>query len=184
MFIRSERLFLRPGWPEEWAELHAAINDERVIRNLARAPWPYTADDAKAFLALPAERMLPRFVITLPTSDGAKLIGAAGLTLDEGEVNLGYWIARPHWGQGYATEAARALLSQARALGHTRIAAHHFVDNPCSGRVLRKVGFARTGERRIRYSAGRQGVGVAESYAITLDAPNNCDGAVEAMRAA
>ena len=40
MFIRSERLFLRPGWPEEWAELLALIDDQGVVRNLASAPWP------------------------------------------------------------------------------------------------------------------------------------------------
>ena len=111
MFIRSERLFLRPGWPEDWLDLLAAIDDEAVVKNLARAPWPYTAEDARSFLAQPQERMLPRFFITLPTAEGAQLIGSAGLSLDDGEVNLGYWIARKHWGQGYATEAARAVLS-------------------------------------------------------------------------
>ena len=40
MFIRSKRLFLRPGWPEDWTELYTAINDEGVVRNLASAPWP------------------------------------------------------------------------------------------------------------------------------------------------
>lgn len=184
MFIRSERLFLRPGWPEEWAELLAAINDERVVRNLARAPWPYTADDARAFLVQPSERMLPRFFITLPTADGAKLVGSVGLGLDDGEINLGYWIARPYWGQGYASEAARAVLSQARALGHRRIVAHHFTDNPASGRVLAKAGFKPTGERRIRYSAGRQGVAMSVGYAIALETPSDCDDTVEAMRAA
>src|SRR5262245_42974396 len=118
MFIRSERLFLRPGWPEDWLELLAAIDDQDVVRHLARAPWPYTADEAKAFLALPAERMLPNFFITLPAADGAKLVGCAGLSRDGDEIELGYWIARDHWGQGYATEAARAVLSQARALGY------------------------------------------------------------------
>ena len=47
MFIRSERLFLRPGWPEDWQELLSRIADESVVRNLAKAPWPYTADDAR-----------------------------------------------------------------------------------------------------------------------------------------
>jgi RimJ/RimL family protein N-acetyltransferase len=51
MFIRSERLFLRPGWPEDWAELFDLIDDEAVVRHLARAPWPYRAEDARAFAA-------------------------------------------------------------------------------------------------------------------------------------
>jgi RimJ/RimL family protein N-acetyltransferase len=184
MFIRSERLFLRPGWPEDWLELLAAIDDQDVVRNLARAPWPYTADDAKAFLALPAERMLPNFFVTLPSADGAKLVGCAGLSRDGDEIELGYWVARDHWGQGYATEAARAVLSQARALGHKRLIASHFSDNPASGSVLRKVGFCPTGEKRIRYSAGRQGVALAQAYELELAAPGDCGGDAEIMRAA
>ena len=49
MFIRSERLFLRPGWPEDWQELLGQIDDESVARNLAQVPWPYTAEDARQF---------------------------------------------------------------------------------------------------------------------------------------
>ena len=60
MFIRSERLFLRPGWPEDWAELLTAINDESIVRNLATVPWPYTMDDAIAFARRPQEKLLPR----------------------------------------------------------------------------------------------------------------------------
>jgi RimJ/RimL family protein N-acetyltransferase len=187
MFIRSERLFLRPGWPEDWLELLAAIDDESVVKNLATVPWPYVEDDAKSFLARPAERMLPQLCITLPTAEGAKLIGSVGLSRDGDEIEMGYWIARAHWGQGYATEAVRAALSQARALGHRRLVASHFADNPSSGRVLTKAGFKPTGERRIRYSAGRGGVAMADGYALDLDTPNRCDGDgcdADVMRAA
>ena len=128
--------------------------------------------------------MLPHFFITLPTADGAKLIGSAGISRDGDDVELGYWIARAHWGQGYATEAARAVLSQARALGHKQLVASHFVDNPASGRVLRKVGFCPTGKRRIRYSAGRQGVAMALTYSLELDSPGGCDDATAVMHAA
>ena len=41
MFFRSERLFLRPVWPEDWQAILNGIADEAVVRNLARAPWPY-----------------------------------------------------------------------------------------------------------------------------------------------
>lgn len=175
MFIRSERLFLRPAWPEDWLELLGAIDDESIVRNLATAPWPYTADDAKAFVARPAERLFPNFFVTLPSADGAKLVGNVGLSRDGDEAELGYWIARPYWGLGFASEAVRAVLSQARALGHKRVVASHFTDNPASGRVLRKAGFCPTGERRVRYSAGRKGVGLVEGYAIELATSGGCD---------
>lgn len=190
MFIRSERLFLRPGWPEEWEDLLALIDDEDVVRNLARAPWPYTAEDAKAFAlsqsrAREHDRVLPNFFVTLPGRQGARLIGSVGLSLDGDDVQLGYWIGRPFWGQGYATEAARALLSLARTLGHKRLVASHFVDNPASGRVLQKLGFCPTGVVRNRFSLGRGGDAPAQLLSLTLGERSDCDDDFNAaMRAA
>lgn len=184
MFIRSERLFLRPGWPEEWEDLLTLIDDEDVVRNLARAPWPYTAEDARAFTAREQDRLLPNFFITLPGTEGTRLIGSVGLTRDGDEVELGYWIGRPFWGQGYATEAARALLSLAGALGHKRVVASHFIDNPASGRVLRKLGFCPTGVVRNRFSLGRGADAPAHQLSLTLGTRSNCDDDVTAMHAA
>lgn len=177
MFIRSERLFLRPAWPEDWAELHAAIDDEGVVRNLARAPWPYRADDARWFVNRQQDPRHPDFLVTLPGADGTRIIGCAGIAPGEqGAVELGYWIARDQWGRGYATEAARAVLTVARALGHGRIEASHFLDNPASGRVLRKLGFVPTGEHRPRRSEGRGSVVTSVVYQIHLGEAGNGDG--------
>lgn len=180
MFIRSERLFLRPGWPEDWAELFTLIDDEAVVRNMSRAPWPYSAEDARDFAARVQSGRHPHFFITLPGADGAQLIGGVGLVPDdqgpEGAAPLlGYWIARDHWGRGYATEAARGLLLLAATLGHRRVAARHFIDNPASGRVLAKLGFRPTGEIRPGLSPARDGVTPTLGYALDLDSPGNSD---------
>lgn len=169
MFIRSERLFLRPGWPEDRDDLHGAIADPAVVANLARAPWPYTPEDAGRFLARPEEHALPTFLITLPGPHGTQVIGCVGLHRDGADVELGYWIARPFWGRGYASEAGRAVVALARTLGHRRIGAHHFIDNPASGAVLRKIGFRRTGRLVERFSVGRGRSAGALGYAITLE---------------
>ena len=134
MFIRSERLFLRPGWPEDWQDIERQIGAHAIVRNLARAPWPYRAEDAQAFAALPQHPRTPHFVVTLPGASGAQLVGGIGLQDGDDGVELGYWIARAHWNKGYATEASRALLRLAGTLGHKRVTAHHFVDNPASAR--------------------------------------------------
>jgi RimJ/RimL family protein N-acetyltransferase len=68
---------------------------------------------------------------------------------------IGYWLGRPFWGRGYASEAARAFTAEARALG--ALEAAHFVDNPASGRVLEKAGFAYTGQVDDRFSLARGG---------------------------
>lgn len=182
MFIRSERLFLRPAWPEDCEELIALITDTSVARDIAAAHWPRTAEEAQRFIVREPERLLPHFFITLPTADGARPIGSIGLFRNADEVELGYWIARRHWGQGYATEATRAVLGLARAIGHRRVVATHFADNVASVRVLQKTGFQPTGEQRIRHSAQRGGAAPALSFAVDLAEPCKCDDPV--MRAA
>ena len=175
MFHRSERLFLRPAFPEDCGAILAGIGDESIVRNLARAPWPYTMDDARSFAALPQDLRLPHFLVTLP---GAGVIGAAGLSTQDGEhasdydgePEIGYWIARQHWGRSYATEAARAVLRIAHTLGHRRIVAGHFVDNPASGKVLRKIGFLPTGRIAKRHSRARGAWVDSVEYALDNDA--------------
>lgn len=149
------------------------IADEGVVRNLARAPWPYEEADARAFTRLPVEPKYPRFLIT--RARDAALIGCIGVDPVEGEadaVELGYWIARQHWGQGYATEAGRAVLEIARTLGHCRVVAGHFLDNPASGRVLEKLGFAATGEVRKRHSCARGQEVLSRELALDLASVN------------
>ena len=169
MFTRSERLFLRPAWPEDWEELLARIGDKAVVRNLARAPWPYMAADAQAFAARSQGGRYPNFLVTLPDATGAQVIGGAGLARDGGTAELGYWIAPSHWGRGFATEAVRAVVRVARMLGHKRIVASHFTDNPASGRVLRKAGFVPTGQVRKVHSLGRGGDVPAVAHALELE---------------
>lgn len=175
MFIRSERLFLRPGWPEDWKDLLGLIGDEQVVRNLAKAPWPYTAEDARQFVSMPHEPRLPRFLITEPGAHGARIVGGVGLTSSGSDVELGYWVARAHWGLGFASEAARAVLGLARTLGHARIVASHYIDNPASGRVLRKLGFRDTGRVVERFSKGRGLACPAREYAVQLRESGDCD---------
>ena len=70
----------------------------------------------------------------------------------------------PYWGLGYASESARALMDWARdELGAKAFGAGHFVDNPASGNVLRKLGFAPSGGQDL-FSLARQGSSPAARY--------------------
>lgn len=169
MFHRSERLLLRPGWLEDAGELTVRIADEAIVRNLASVPWPYRREDAESWLRLPKPAKYPTFLLTLPGASGSPIIGTCGLHEEAHGPEIGYWIAREWWGQGYATEAARAVLSVARTLGHRRIHSCHAVDNPASGRVLRKAGFVPTGRLRTIHSRGRGGAVTVVDYATELD---------------
>ena len=156
MFARTPRLLLRPGFPEDAPALAGAIADEAIARNLANVPWPYRMRDAEAFLASPRDPVLPSFLIYERTDGPPQLVGSCGLgRRPSGAVEMGYWISRPYWGRGIATEACRALIEIARTLGLAQLEGSHFVDNPASGRVLEKLGFEPVGIIAPRMSCAR-----------------------------
>ena len=169
MFHVTERLLLRPAWPEDAEALFGGIADKGVVRNLARAPWPYLPEHARQFVMREAEPFYPKFLITRPGAGGSDLIGCIGIDPGEDGTEIGYWIARSTWGQGFATEAGRGVLEVARLLGHKRISAGHFSDNPASGRVLRKLGFVPTGKAAMRHSCGRGEEAECVMYSLDLD---------------
>ena len=170
MFHRSARLLLRPVFEEDWREVYHGINDEDVVRMLARAPWPYREQVARAWTSLPVDTASPKFLITQPGEWGSRLVGCIGFgDMDDGP-ELGYWIARPFWGRGFATEAGRAVVEIARMMGITRLVAGHIVDNPASGKVLEKIGFKPTGETRMQFSMGRGEEAMSRRYVNELGA--------------
>lgn len=159
MFARTQRLLLRPGWKEDAPALVAAINDFSVVGKLARAPWPYSQEDAEAFLTAERRGPLPSFLMFARTHGAPRLVGGIGLSERDGGVELGYWIARPYWGLGFATEAGRAVVDLAdRGLRLPQLIAGHFADNPSSARVLEKLGFVAVGTVSSRECRARNSV--------------------------
>lgn len=145
--LRSARLDLRPPRMTDARRLATLANDIDVVRMTGSMPYPYALADAEAFIrhaevADPAQETL--FVIELP---GEGPVGVIGLDPDGMlSVEVGYWLGRPYWGRGYATEALAAALAWARDhWGRRCVTARHFADNPASGAVLIKAGFLYTG---------------------------------------
>ena len=91
------------------------------------------------------------------TRGAPKLVGGIALreTGDDETAELDYWIARPCWGLGFATEAGQAVVGMAKDGLRMKLRSGHFPDNPASGRVLEKLGFHPTGEVEKRWSAVR-----------------------------
>lgn len=173
MFARTERLLLRPGFIEDAPELARAIGEEAIVRNLATAPWPYGEAEARAFLSMDHPADLLGFTIVKRTNGAPRIVGGIGVgpRSDADGLEIGYWIARPYWGLGFATEAGRAVLGIARAMRLPRLTAGHFVDNPASGAVLRKLGFKPTGRTVSRFSMARGCDVACIEFAEGEDAP-------------
>ena len=104
------------------------LSDYDVARMTARVPHPYHEGDAEDFVAAGTPN---RFVIERKR-DGL-FLGMAGLHVEE-TCEFGYWLGKPFWGQGYATEAAARLAEYGFvALGLDSLHAGWFYDNPASG---------------------------------------------------
>ena len=176
MFARTPRLLLRPGFPEDAPALASAIADKAIVMNLAGPPWPFHVRDAEAYLARARDPILPCLLVFERTDAAPQLVGECGLARrPSGAVELGYWIATPLWGQGFATEACTALIAIARALGLERLEGSHFLDNPASGRVLEKLGFEPLGIVAPRHSCARGADVPARLMRLTLSGAATAD---------
>jgi RimJ/RimL family protein N-acetyltransferase len=142
---------LRAPRREDAAAIARLANDIRVAVNTARIPHPYRIEDAEEFIAAANRKEAEAsFAITLDRT----LIGECGIDPREDGPEIGYWLGADYWGQGYATEAARALIDHAFGeLGYEALQAGARVSNPASRRVLEKCGFQWMGVRLLRIRA-------------------------------
>jgi RimJ/RimL family protein N-acetyltransferase len=127
------------------------LGDYDVAKNTSRVPHPYSEADAEAFLA--ASPGGNHVFAILRRTDGL-FLGCCGLHPADG-YEFGYWLGKPFWGQGYATEAAWRLVRFAfEELGQETVHAGWFHDNPASGHVLSKLGAHHNGSQ-LRASRAR-----------------------------
>jgi ribosomal-protein-alanine N-acetyltransferase len=153
--IETKRLKLRRLRMSDAQRVAKFCDDPGVGRNLAQTPLPYLTAAAEGWILITHARApLGRDFVYAVELPGEGLIGALGAhrRVDD-SFEFGYWFGRPFWNQGFGTEAAGAFVAEASKLGELH--AGHFVDNPASGRVLTKVGFAYTGETEPMFSLGR-----------------------------
>ncbi len=149
--LKTERLVLRAPRRKDVNPLARLANDRRIAVNTARLPHPYGIDDAEQFIAA-VNRPDGEAVFAITLDD--TLIGACGVDPRDGGPEIGYWLGVPYWGQGYATEAVRAVIDHAFGeLRHEALQAGARVSNPASRRVLEKCGFQWTGVRLSRIRA-------------------------------
>ena len=150
--IHTERLVLRRFRREDSARLVALLNDLDVVRWLTVVPYPYETEHAIDFIdnmAGPSDA----FAIT---KDG-DLIGCISL----GD-QLGYWIEQGSWGQGYVTEAARAMTARHFRTAHKCVASGYHLGNDRSRAVLSKIGFRPTGQRPAKVASTNEDVIIQE----------------------
>lgn len=146
--LSTERLVLRAPTMADGPRLATLANDYDVVKHTGAMPFPYRLADARAHVRR-AEAADPEreayFAIERP-GDGP--IGGLGFYAT-GELGpeVGYWLGKAHWGQGFAGEALAAAMSWARDEWRQRcVVACHQLDNAVSGQMLIRAGFLYTGK--------------------------------------
>jgi RimJ/RimL family protein N-acetyltransferase len=168
--ISTERLLLRGPVANDAARITELANDINVAGRVSRMPYPYGIADAEAWLETVARSDWDRDAVFAIEHHAFGLVGMIGVTHRNGErPELGYWLGRPFWNRGYATEAARAALKWVKRDWRKRlVVSGHFSDNPASGAVLCKAGFLYTGEVELRPCLARGGAKVPTRMMVWL----------------
>lgn len=155
----TERLRLRPMTVAD-AEYMARYlgSDLEAVGMTGSIPIPCTEQAAKTWIesrTQSSERLKRANFMIEQKSDG-ETVGSVGVVIDNTKGWLGYWLGRPFWGKGYATEASAAALAYAFVLGARTAVAEAFIENAASERVLKKLGFveARTFTEDIPHRGG------------------------------
>lgn len=150
--IESDRIYLRPLHTQDWVDLQKIAGPSEVARNMCSVSSPWEETKIKNWISTSKYRGRPGFRLGICLY-GGRLIGSIGLSA--GPVpSVSYFIDKPFWSRGYASEALEALLRfSASQFGSTEITSDVFYDNPASARVLEKLGFRAFGEDTAQSSA-------------------------------
>ncbi|MCB0375693.1 MAG: GNAT family N-acetyltransferase, partial [Sinomicrobium sp.] len=146
--LETERLILNQLKATDIHSIVTYAGNEKVSKMTLNIPYPYTDLDAVYWINASREgaRKKEQYTFAVRLKESKYFIGGMGLKLTPKwqRAELGYWIAEPYWNQGFATEAAAAVLRFGfETLCLNKIYATHLVENPASGRVMIKNGMIR-----------------------------------------
>jgi RimJ/RimL family protein N-acetyltransferase len=145
--ITTPRLILRRPDRDDAVDIAFLANNPKIAAMVARMPHPYGLKDAYAFIERNCDGGPNGSVYAVTLALTGRFIGCAGLDSSKGSgLELGYWLGEPFWGQGFATEAAHALVDLAfEGTDVAMITAACRISNPASRRVIQKSGFQHAG---------------------------------------
>jgi [ribosomal protein S5]-alanine N-acetyltransferase len=152
--LDSGRLVLRPFRLSDASDVQRLAGDFAIADATALIPHPYPDGAAQAWINTHEYeylqgKMLALAVTLKETGELAGCVSIANENKSNSSGELGYWIGKDFWGQGYCTEAASVIINYGfEEMGLNRIQAEHFARNPASGRVMQKLGMKQEGYLR------------------------------------
>lgn len=148
--LDTDRLQLRPFTLDDAPRVRELAGHRLVAETTLLIPHPYEEGMAEPWIATHLSNFLAGESLTLAITlrSGGEMIGCIGLGVTKAHrrAEMGYWIGVPFWGNGYCTEAARAVIAYGFSdMDLVKITSHHYAGNPASGRVMQKCGMKREG---------------------------------------
>ncbi|MEH1989319.1 GNAT family N-acetyltransferase [Nostoc sp.] len=152
--LETQRLILRDFVESDWQEVHKYAADAEVVRYLTFGP--NTEEDTKNFLQreilLQGKEPRQHFALAVILKPQKQLIGICRISVQDTDNrigSIGYSFTKEFWGQGYATEAVKAVISFGfQELGLHRIFATCHPENIASARVMQNIGMQQEGYLR------------------------------------
>jgi RimJ/RimL family protein N-acetyltransferase len=150
--LETDRLTLRGPTLADVKAIARLANDRRIAENTRRLPHPYLTDHAVEFVRATASEL--RETVFLIENNHVP-IGVVGIDWREPDApELGYWLGVEYWGQGFATEAARAVIDFTfEEFDTEQVVSGARVANPASRNILEKCGFQWSGVELHRFEA-------------------------------
>ena len=151
MILTTQRLTLREIEEEDWRPIYAYQSQPPFLRF---TPWTHRSQEdvrkfVRIFLNWRNETPRQKFQFAIILKSEQRLIGNCGIRINSfntWEAEIGYELDHNYWGNGYATEAAHALLGFGFGDMHLhRICAYCIADNVASARVMGRIGMKREG---------------------------------------
>jgi RimJ/RimL family protein N-acetyltransferase len=152
----TQRLFIRPLSLRDLTDYHRVLHSDPEVMRYLPGGVPRTREQSAGtlrYLVEHGEYYGYSFEAVCDIATGA-LMGHVGLHKLYGAVEVGYALGRAYWGQGYATEAAHAMLSFGfETVGLEEIIALAYAENVASQRVMQRLGMTHAGETDAYYNA-------------------------------
>ena len=149
--LKTPRLRLRAFASADIPHLVALANDYEVAGKTLNIPHPYTEADAHHWLQLTQQgyEQQTAYCFALELRATGEFIGGMGLAVEHrfDRAEVGYWLGRPYWGLGLATEALEAVLHFGfEVLKINKLHAIHTAGNLALGCVMQKNGKMKEGK--------------------------------------
>ncbi len=160
--LETKRLIIRPFSLDDAKDVQRLAGDFAVAETTLTIPHPYENSMAEEWIGTHEKNFQEgtEIVFAITHKTEKYLIGAIGISninTKFEKAEIGYWIGKPHWNNGYCTEAVQAVLKYCFvSLKLNKVYAMHFMNNPPSGRIMEKAGMKKEGVLRQNVKKGEK----------------------------